>query len=423
MAYAPPARTSIAEKVLLFVIPVALMLENSLPRIGGLTVSFAAFGAGLTYVTVMRHNDLVRVATSRLFLMLAGLLLLFTASELLHSGSDMKQISRIASMMVGALVIATLCRDEGAFKTVVASQVFVGIILAMLILAAANGIGLTMGGVQSAGRFRAQLLQDAPIYGDLNTISHMTGLGAILAFVWARRMRSQPAAWALYAIVIFCVLGSLFTLSRGGLVALVIASAVVATFGARGARDRNMAIAFVSLVAIALILLLPSLVFDRLASTLDDSPGARPDGRELVYTAVATTFDEYSLFGVGAGQFWDAWGAANGFRLSAGSGVSGAHNSLFQVWIYWGLLAALAFGFVLFILIRTGFSQKSPHQAVNATAMAFALYLSVHLMLTHNIQHKFVSIGIGVISAYALWTSPKPTLRLWTGPRRVLTRP
>jgi O-antigen ligase len=128
------------------------------------------------------------------------------------------------------------------------------------------------------------------------------------------------------------------------------------------------------------------------------------EGRAAVYTAALKHLPEYIVSGVGAGDFWKAWGRQSDFSWANGS-MHGAHNGLIQVTIYWGVPGLLALGIMLYFAYRC-LPRFYGTEALSLGLFGVSVTLGLYIMMMHVVSFKGFSIGLGLLVGTQRWLWP-----------------
>jgi O-antigen ligase len=159
----------------------------------------------------------------------------------------------------------------------------------------------------------------------------------------------------------------------------------------------------VTALAVGALIWIPQVVFARLTFSADH------DSRRVVYRAAFDHLPEYILTGVGAGNFWGAWGMQSGYHVNHGpgqDGVRGAHNAFIQVTINWGLAGLLALIAVVYLAYRCLPRGGGKDELVLCLyGMAVAIVLG--MMVSHLLTVKEYSLGLGLLVGGHRWIWPK----------------
>jgi hypothetical protein len=131
------------------------------------------------------------------------------------------------------------------------------------------------------------------------------------------------------------------------------------------------------------------------------------ESRAYVYTTALNRLPEYFVAGVGAGNFWNKWGFENGFRGERDgiSFVFGAHNSLLQVAIYWGVLGLLAY---LWIVWRVYYliPLQCGRDKLSLALLAITISLGLWMLESQAFYDKWFACGLGLLIGARRWIWP-----------------
>ena len=96
--------------------PVSITLEGHLDAIGGFGINWILFGGIGLYLILRRPKQLINTLFHPVFLMAYALLYAAFLIELSHANAMFREILQIGQMFVGAVFVATLCRDKLALR-------------------------------------------------------------------------------------------------------------------------------------------------------------------------------------------------------------------------------------------------------------------------------------------------------------------
>jgi hypothetical protein len=157
----------------------------------------------------------------------------------------------------------------------------------------------------------------------------------------------------------------------------------------------------------ALYLFMPQAVLQRYA-LVDDSQMDKPEARQNVFRKVLATLPLYWELGVGSGNYKE-WAREQGITVKQGEPV-GAHNSFFQIWIFWGILSLVAFLIFVWMAYRClpKGCAKDP-LALALLGVAAAMFL--RLAFTHNFYVKDFAVVFGLLAGAGFWIWPDRVVR------------
>jgi hypothetical protein len=325
--------------------------------------------------------------------------------EAAHESYGYREVIRIGFMIVGAVFIASLCRDRKALL----SGIY-GIVVASLWLSVA--LFLTVYGVLSstaaadfrdAERVRNEAFGGDFLNNDLNYMSFFAGQGAVVALTLALTAQTRFRRYVLLTICGFCSVAAFLPLSRGGIAILVLScAAVIYTHGILKSRVIQMAV----LLALIVLVFVPEAAFKRFTFSAAAQPHGKVEGRARVFSAIIEHFPEYALTGVGISDFYGRWGQRTGFVKYDGFSVSGAHNIFAQVTVLWGISGLLALLAMVWLTYRY-FPKRCGPDPLRLCLLGIAITVLLELLVTHVIAGKEFSIGLGMIVGACIWIWPR----------------
>jgi len=130
----PREATTTFERILLTSMSVLIPLEGFIPDVGGFSVIWFWFAVIAGYVFGKRLRDLRKVWLHPVFLAAYVMLALDSLIELSHPSASFYDIGRIAQMILGAVFVASLCRDREALQASVYGYILAGLWLSVLLL-------------------------------------------------------------------------------------------------------------------------------------------------------------------------------------------------------------------------------------------------------------------------------------------------
>lgn len=388
--------TTTVERLLLMGAISLLPLENHFPSVGGFSVASITFAAIGLYLVLNRFRILSVVWTHRVFLTLFAFLLVASIVEPFHPNSSFSEIRRIGQMVVGAILIACLCRDEKALRAGVTGYILAGTGMALLLFATSYGAlsGAVAKDFDEASRLRAEVFSDTPIQANLNGMAFVAAQGGIAALALALSGLSGRRGKLFLGLACFCFVASFLPLSRSGIV--IAGVSAFAVMYAKGLKHPKI-LASVALLAIAIFIFVPDAVFSRLAFSTEGAPEER-EGRARVYTAAWDNRADYLVVGIGAGNFWEEWGLERGFTAGGREKpyVVGAHNTLIQVAIYWGLLAVVPLIAAIYLACRCAPRRAGRHE-LSLCLVGIGASLLMYLLAMQSLYAKELAIGLGLL--------------------------
>lgn len=400
-------RTKRIEQLMLFATVALLPLEGQISDVRGIGFMFFVFGTLSLYVLLNRASMLDKVWMHPVFLTSYALLFIISLLEITHPHSDYSEIFSCAQMIAGGIMVASLCRDQPALRAGIYGCIAAGLLVTVYLMLTTYGklSGVTATDFSSASAVREEAFEGMDVGSNLNALAFFAAQGAVAALALTLKERASLRRFLFAIVTIVCVVGAFLPMSRGGILVLGIASAVViGTYGIL--RGRMMVV--LALLAIGIWIFVPDAVFSRLVFRAQSYEPGKLEGRTQVYTAVIEQLPEYVVTGVGAGNFWKSWGRSHGF--SYGRGVIGSHNCFSQTAIYWGLLGLLGVLAVIWQGYRC-FPRSCETDALKLSLLGAILSLLPLMMVMHQLYAKQLSIGLGLLVGAACWIWPRALSR------------
>jgi len=199
-------------------------------------------------------------------------------------------------------------------------------------------------------------------YGqDPNDVARFLDLGFPLAGLLARSEARWPARLLAFGYLPLGLLAVLFTASRGGFVAALVALAGCTVLVVRGRERATLAAVFgLPAVAAAAWLIVPRAIFDRLATIPAQLAGGDLNQRLNIWSAGWHAFRQAPLLGSGAGTFVSAAGLAP---------IDTAHNTALSILVGGGLCALCLFACIVAMAVRAVLATSGPLRVALATAL------------------------------------------------------
>jgi hypothetical protein len=391
-----------------------VLLSQDRFSVAGFSFSFIIFMIGGGYVLFKRPGALARILFDPLFVTAYILLALGSLIEFFHPYASYSEIFRIGQMIVGAIIVASLCRDRSALCAAMHGYLIAGMWLSVyFFLTSFYALsGATATDFHAASRVRSEVLADSPFHANLAPFS--TTNGAVVALASTLTAHAPHRRYLFLGIAVFCVIAGFLPLSRGGIV-IMIGSLAAVMFAGGVWRGRTILMA--SVIGAAIVMWVPDVVWSRLTFSTETRQGYT-EARARIYTAAVEHFPEYAMTGVGVGNFWGAWGRHSNYGHGH-FGVTGAHNIFIQITIYWGLAGLLALIAVVWqayhCLPRHCGSDALSLQLLGVSVAALIMSLSLH-----NLYIKDFSLVLGLLVGARRWIWPKGIVLPATRKQRLL---
>jgi O-Antigen ligase len=409
----PP--TTRVERLLLFLTILLLPLENSLPGVRGFSSLFFVFVISSIYVVTRRFGSLVHIWNHRVFLASYILIFISIVLETYSPFAEYKEIISNVQMFMGAIVVATLCRDIKALKLFIVGCILAGLLASFSLFLSVYGPlqRATATDFDEASRVRAEVFGDESLEKKLvnpASLSASIAPAAAATLAIALVASNTVVRYSFLSITAFCFVASFLPFSRGITAATLMACmAVVLAYGRanRGASFQRFIriIAMIFVLGIGTLLLVPHAVIARLTVPSSTAYEDAADPRTILYNSAVAHLPEYWLVGVGAGNYWDHWGRRSGFILPGYHGVSGAHNAFVQLAIYWGLPSLLSLLSIMYYAYKC-LPKKCGDNPLSLAILGFAVTSFVTMGVVHGIYSKSYSLTLGILVGTQYWIWP-----------------
>ena len=407
-SHVPYFRTTPAERFLLFATVIILPLEAHIPPVAGFSASFFMFTVLAAYVAINRLQCLDRVWMHPVFVAAYLFIGISVAMEFASPSSRYGDIATFALMVVGALLVASLCRDRAALKVFLYGYIGVSLWLGSLLFLTTYGAlsAASATGFHEASKVRSQALSEMPIQANLNRMAFDCTQGAIVAVAFALGSASVRVRSFFAAIGIFSLVASTLPMSRGALINILVSCGVI--LKANGIRHVRVWI-FVAVTAISAVLLVPDAVWTRMVVMHE---GNKMEKRASLYVSAWENVEDYIFMGVGAGNYFNNWGFEHGFGIEGSADrLFVVHNAFLQVLIFWGLISLLVFLAIFWLAYRC--LPRTYGKDVLALGMlGIAVSLLTLMPFSSSFSTKGLSLGLGMLVAYQRWLAPSSAAQL-----------
>jgi hypothetical protein len=157
--YTPTTRV---EHLLLLLSIVLLPMEQALPAPRGFSSGFLLFAIASIYLVFQRFGSITHLWKHPVFLASYVFILLGLILEGCSPFASSHEIMRIVQMYMGAIVIATLCRDTQALRVCMFGYILMGLYLAFYLFLSSYGVlqGATATNFDEASRVRDAMFQE-----------------------------------------------------------------------------------------------------------------------------------------------------------------------------------------------------------------------------------------------------------------------
>jgi hypothetical protein len=404
------SRTTAGDRLLLMVLIVLCPLQQYIGSISGFSFMFLIFSGLAGYLLLRSPSALARICTHPVFMTAYGWLLLCIVLESLQPNFSFREPFRIVQMVAGAVFVAALCRDRAALRSAMHGYLIAGVWMSIILVATVYGAlkGATATDFAEAGKVRSMAFADNVLKADENYLAFVAAQGMVVALVLTLTTRSSRWRSIYLGILLVCGVALFLPMSRGSIMIAAIASGtVMLAYGV--VRIKTIIIAMI--LGAGLLLWVPDAAFSRLTFSAETTHGKR-EARARLLMAAVDNLPEYIMTGVGAGNFSQSWGWATEFadRKDGRPRLNGAHNSLAQVTIYWGLVGLLPLIAIIYQAYRC-LPRRCGTDPQSLCLLGIATSLLLLMMVTHVIAAKDFSLGLGLLVGAHYWIWPDGTAR------------
>lgn len=394
--------TNQLERFLLFGAIASIPLQESVPTVGGMSLSFIMLGLATMYIVLCRGREFSRICQHPIFLALGGFVGVGLFMELVNESDGFKEIFKISFMVLGGIVIASMCRDKEALKVALYGFLFGSFVTAIVLILSMYGklSALSAGSFIEASHMRQQYSGENPLEGNLNQIAFLIAQGAVAGLALAFAEKQVYRRMFLFTLCAFCIVGTFLPMSRSGILTLFVSGGAVMFI--RGILNIRVLVA--SLVfGVLIVALVPDVVWTRFTISTENLEGKdlTQDARVNMYSRVVENLPDVIWTGVGISNYYGAWGEQHGFSIGHKS-ILGTHNCFAQVTMYWGLPGLLAFSLVLWKGYR--YVPKPINQdglLVGLVGVCLAMLLRSIFM--HQLYDKGFSVAFGLLVGASTW--------------------
>jgi hypothetical protein len=407
---AVPARVAVStwfERVLLFLTIVILPLQEDLPVIAGFSAIFFLFAFVGLYVLILRPRSLRRILRHPVFLASYAFLIVCGLIETFHPYPRYSELFRMIQTFLGALFLASLCRDRKALQAGIWGYLIMAVGISAFLFLTSYGVLQSSDATDfsEATRVRLEVQSESSLTANPNTLGFFAAQGTTISLALALTTISRFRRYVFYGTLMVCGIATFLPMSRGGVAIAVICCGSVLL--AAGFKHIKILIAIVPLL-VAVILLVPDAALSRLVFAPQSSAEGKVEGRTRVYTAAIELLPEYVWTGIGFGNFWGPWGLTTDFAKRGA--VTGPHNAFIATIIYWGLPGLAALLFVILQAYRC-LPRNTREDPQALCLFGIALSLVLFLMVMHVLSAKQFALGLGLLVGARCWIWPRKTKR------------
>ena len=403
----PQSPTSLAERFLLLTVMIIFPLSNTIPTVAGMSILFLLYGVLAAYTIVNRTRALGEMWCHPVFIAAYAFIGVCALLEFSSPLSSYDELLRFTQMIGGAVCVAALCRDRSALTACLYGYIVAALWLSLYLYLSSYGTLQEAGGAGSfhqASKIRAATFADLGLQANLNGLAFTCTQGAVVAFALGLSIRSSHRRILLLGIATFCLVASFLPMSRGAAVGGLVSFGAI--LYAQGVRQGKTLI-LVSVLVLGMYALIPDAVWSRMGFSTESRSDGKMEARAWIYTTALNRLPEYVMAGVGAGNYRDKWGFEKGFA-KAYQGVLvvyGAHNSILQITMFWGVLGLLAYLLIIWCVYRS-VPLRCARDELSLALLGIIVSLGAYLFLTHGFYEKSFAFGVGMVVGARRWIWP-----------------
>jgi len=398
----PLHRSLLLDRIILFLLVPAIYFEANLPHVGEASTSFVFFGFILFYALTTRPNAMVRLLSTKYFIAAIFFTVVCLIMESSHYDANYEFIFRFLAMIVGIFCVAGICADKKAMDITLFSFMLISAVQSVLLILFSFSELRTSNveGFYDASKVRINVFQDFILRSDLNDISYLCNIGAIFGIIYFYYETDVRKKTVLFALTVISIFGVFLPASRLGMILFFIS---ISIFFFKSRFGIKRLVFYSLLLFVFLMLAVPDVVWTRLASLVNISELQGTDSRTGLYAALFRSIDQYFLSGVGAVEYWQGWAVQNGFTSIAQTQVAVVvHNAFFQILVFWGLPALLAFFYLIYVFSKA-IDSKVRNNKRKTAIFIFTLMIPVYMMFQPTYFQKTFSICLGILLASRFW--------------------
>ena len=401
-----PYKTTLMDRLLLVAFIVFLPLQADIPTLGGASITFIIIGLSGAYLAILKSNTLMKVFKHPVFLAGFAFAAAGLCMEFVHDSGEYSIGIRIGLMVLGGIIVASLCRDRKALRFAAYGYCMAGVIVSIILILSVYG-SLTLASTSATGedfkeaqQARSEAFTESASDADINLLGFHCAQGVVAALALGLTAGSALRRNLFLALGTLMLLATFLPMSRGAVTILVVSCGAVAySFGI----FRPKLIIAGGILLLGVFMLVPDIVFDRFKFSLEgDEVTGKTESRARLYNAAFEELPDYIIAGVGKTDFYGEWGYSTEFWDSRNKVVVGPHNCFVITLVFWGLPGILT----LLTMVLNAY-RAFPKFAKGDPLGMFLLGISISTLLeacvVHTLSGKQYSLTLGLIVGSSLW--------------------
>jgi|CXWL01.1.fsa_nt_gi hypothetical protein len=401
----PQSRTTLGERFLLLIAMLTLPLENYVPTVAGMTISFIMFALLAAYVIVNRSRTLGGIWYHPVFIAAYAFIGVSALLEFSSPLSRYEDIIRFAQLIGGAVCVAVLCRDRSALTVGLYGYIATALWVSVVLFSIGYGTlqGMEGDDFDESSKLRNQAYGEKPLGANVNGLSFLCAQGAIVAFALSLSDRVKYLRVPLLGVGAFCLIASFLPMSRG--IAVVSLTCFATIFYAQGFRY-GKALVLAAFLGMSVYMVVPDAIWGRMVFSTEVKSG-KMESRAQLYTTALDRLPEYIMTGVGAGNYFGRWGIEKGFgRYHNGVTIAhGVHNSFLAIAIYWGVLGLSLFLWIIWQVYRL-VPLRCGRDELSLALLGILVSIGLYLFQIHGFYDKPFAFAVGMMVGARQWIWP-----------------
>jgi hypothetical protein len=391
---------------LLFAAMLILPLENYVPTVAGMAVSFLMFALLAAYIIVNRPRTLGKTWYHPVFIAAYAFIGVSVLLEFSSPLSRYGDLIRFGEMIGGAVCVAVLCRDRSALTVglygYIATALWVSIVLYSTGYETLQGMEADDFG--EASQLRRQAFGNKPMGANINSLAFLSAQGAIVAFALSLSDKLKHVRIPLLGAGAFCLIGAFLPMSRGAAVVLLVSFATI--LYVQGFKY-GKALILASIIGMGVYMVLPDAIWSRMVFSTETAKSGKKESRMQLYDTSLDRLPEYIVAGVGSGNFHEKWGIEKGYGKHRAGGMiaHGVHNSFLAITIYWGALGLVMFLWIIWEVYRS-VPLRCGRDELSLALVGILVSIGLWMSQVHGFHDKPFAFGIGMLVGARRWIWP-----------------
>ena len=407
------SNTDFWNNFLVFLYIISLPIQEDIPTLLGFSIS--AVIAILMLIKIFSSsysNRLIAVLKMPLTKALFAYIIVCSFLESLHPSASYGGLLRIFSNYVGAICIATIITNEMGIKVLIFAYIISAIYLSIFLYF----YGWEIASISAAQTFSAannvrdELLSNVPITQNPNYMSYTIGVSIVVLLILILKKNQLLFIKPSFSYIIITALsiGLLLTMSRTGIIVMIITILFIMYYFHLFSFERLIIIVFAGML---LYTVAPDSVKTRLkisnTEEMDEFGNQfEGDSRNVTFDESLTEVTNNFFWGTGEGNLWGGEYLKHSklVRFNEEKNtykMSGSHNLIFQNIIQWGVIA-LFFFLAIFYNVLKIMPSRNNLDFNSIIVLVFNFAAIILMFFDHIGSNKEYSIAFSLAMTYDL---------------------